>query len=105
MANGSTDMAGGINLALDELEAVEDRHVDVGDDEVELGGREAAQGVDAVRLFLTLMIAHHQGGVEMAEAVLARTDVPQVVSLATGIERAQQAEIVAMRELLAQLPA
>lgn len=71
----------------------------------EIDELEAAQGDDAVRLFLTLMIAHHQGGVEMAEAVLARTDVPQVVSLATGIERAQQAEIVAMRDLLAQLPA
>lgn len=65
---------------------------------------EAAHGVDAERLFLTLMIAHHEGGVAMAEAVLARTDIPQVVSLARGIERAQQAEIVAMRDLLAGLP-
>ena len=64
----------------------------------------AAQGEDAVRQFLTLMIAHHQGGVEMADAVLARTDVPQVVSLATGIQRSQLPEISAMQELLAALP-
>jgi uncharacterized protein (DUF305 family) len=60
----------------------------------------AATGDDAVRLFLQLMIPHHQGGLEMAEAVLARTDVPQVVSLATGIQRAQQAEIRVMEDLL-----
>lgn len=66
---------------------------------------DAASGDDAVRLFLTLMIAHHQGGVEMAEAVLARSDVPQIVSLAGGIERSQLAEITAMQDLLAALPA
>lgn len=65
----------------------------------------AATGDDAVRLFLELMIVHHEGGVDMAEAVLARTDVPQVVTLATGIETAQLAEIDAMRALLAKLPA
>jgi uncharacterized protein (DUF305 family) len=70
----------------------------------EIDELEAADGEGAVRLFLTLMIAHHEGGVEMAEAVLARTDVPQVVSLATGMERAQRAEIVAMQGLLADLP-
>jgi uncharacterized protein (DUF305 family) len=64
-----------------------------------------ASGVEAVRLFLTLMITHHEGGVDMADAVLARTDVPQVVSLATGIRTAQLAEITAMQDLLAQLPA
>lgn len=64
----------------------------------------AARGGDAVRLFLQLMIPHHQGGVEMAEAVLARTDVPQVVSLADGIRRAQRAEIRVMEDLLAALP-
>jgi len=64
-----------------------------------------ATGDDAVRLFLELMITHHEGGVEMAEAVLARTDVPQVVTLATGIETAQLAEIDLMRDLLAKLPA
>ena len=69
----------------------------------EIDELEAASGEDAVRLFLTLMIAHHEGGVEMADAVLARTAVPQVVSLATGIRTAQQAEITAMQDLLDDL--
>lgn len=64
----------------------------------------SAGGEAAVRVFLTLMIAHHRGGVAMADAVLARTDVPQVVSLATGIRGSQQAEITAMLEMLAGLP-
>jgi uncharacterized protein (DUF305 family) len=72
--------------------------------DAEVAALDAATGDDAVRLFLTLMIAHHEGGVAMADAVLARTDVPQVVTLAQGIRRAQQAEIDAMRQLLAALP-
>lgn len=70
----------------------------------QLDALRAATGDDAVRLFLELMIPHHEGGLEMADAVLARTDVPQVVSLATGIRRAQQAEIVVLQDLLAALP-
>jgi uncharacterized protein (DUF305 family) len=61
----------------------------------------AATGVEAERLFLTLMIAHHRGGLEMAEGVLARTTVPQVVSMAKGIIVAQQADIDAMQAMLA----
>lgn len=65
----------------------------------------SATGEPAVRLFLELMIAHHQGGLEMAEAVLARTAQPQVVALATGIETSQRAEVLVMQDLLAKLPA
>lgn len=64
----------------------------------------AATGDEAVRIFLELMIVHHEGGLEMAEAVLARTDVPQVLDLAGGIQRSQSAEITVMRDLLARLP-
>lgn len=71
--------------------------------DAEVAELEAATGDAAVRLFFTLMIAHHEGGVEMADAVLARTDVPQVLTLANGIQRAQRAEIEAMQELLAAL--
>jgi uncharacterized protein (DUF305 family) len=71
----------------------------------QLAALRAATGDDAVRLFLELMIPHHEGGLEMADAVLARTDVTQVVSLATGIRNAQRAEIVVMQDLLATLPA
>ena len=59
-----------------------------------------ATGVEAEKLFLTLMIAHHQGGLAMAEGVLARTTVPQVVSMAKGIIVSQQSDIDAMQQML-----
>lgn len=58
-------------------------------------------GVPAEKLFLQLMIAHHQGGVEMAEAVLARSSNPVVTNLANSIVQAQQSEIGLMQDLLA----
>jgi uncharacterized protein (DUF305 family) len=60
----------------------------------------AATGVEAEKLFLTLMIAHHRGGLEMAQAVLARTTVPQVVDMANGIIVSQQSDIDAMQAML-----
>jgi uncharacterized protein (DUF305 family) len=62
-------------------------------------------GADAERLFLELMIAHHEGGVEMAEAVLERTDERVVRTLATGVVTAQSGEITYMHDLLDRLPA
>jgi uncharacterized protein (DUF305 family) len=60
-----------------------------------------AEGVDAERLFLQLMIAHHEGGVEMAEAVIARSDHPLVTPLARGMVQLQAKELDYMAELLA----
>ena len=68
----------------------------------QLARLKAATGVEAEKLFLTLMIAHHRGGLEMAEGVLARTTVPQVVSMAKGIIVAQQSDIDAMQKMLDQ---
>lgn len=62
---------------------------------------EAATGVDAERLFLELMIEHHVGGVDMAEAVIERSRNAVVVTLATSIIQAQRSEIGYMEELLA----
>ncbi|MFM2353922.1 MAG: hypothetical protein RLZZ608_1328 [Actinomycetota bacterium] len=62
---------------------------------------ENATGVEAERIFLELMIAHHQGGVEMAEAVLARSAQPQVTTLANGMVMLQSKELDYMAELLA----
>lgn len=52
--------------------------------------------------FLRLMIAHHRGGVEMAEAVLAATDVPVVRDLAQKMVAGQSAEIDLMNEMIAK---
>lgn len=62
---------------------------------------QGATGVEAERIFLELMIAHHQGGVEMAEAVIARSAQPQVTGLAEGMVMLQSKEIDYMSELLA----
>jgi uncharacterized protein (DUF305 family) len=58
-------------------------------------------GVEAEKLFLQLMIAHHKGGVEMAEAVEARTTNPLVLALAKAVVFAQSGEIDYMNDLLA----
>jgi uncharacterized protein (DUF305 family) len=60
------------------------------------------EGVEAERMFLELMIEHHRGAVEMAEAVLARSDYPVVVSLAEAIVRSQESEIGLMEDMLAE---
>ncbi len=61
----------------------------------------AASGVDADRIFLSLMIEHHRGGVEMADAVLARSDRKEVVTLARAMKSAQTSEIAVMEQMLA----
>lgn len=63
----------------------------------------AARGTDAERQFLTLMIAHHKGGVEMAQAYLQRGDDPMVTAFANKIVMTQKAEISAFSQLLTQL--
>jgi uncharacterized protein (DUF305 family) len=59
-------------------------------------------GVEAERYFLTLMIAHHKGGLEMAEALLDRSDYRPVVQLATGVVTVQTTEISVMEAMLAE---
>lgn len=59
-------------------------------------------GVEAERLWLELMIAHHRGGVAMAEAVLARSQDREVLAFATGVVTTQESEITAMEQMLAE---
>lgn len=56
-------------------------------------------------LWCQLMLRHHLGGVEMAGAVLDRTDERQVRELAQRIEQGQAAEIVVLQGLLTRLGA
>jgi len=62
---------------------------------------EAASGVEAERIFLELMIRHHQGALDMSEAVLDRSDHPPTRAFAEAVLVSQQAEIDLMRQLLA----
>jgi uncharacterized protein (DUF305 family) len=50
--------------------------------------------------FLRLMIRHHQGALPMAEAILERSQRPEVTKLAQKIDVSQQAEIRGMQALL-----
>jgi uncharacterized protein (DUF305 family) len=51
-------------------------------------------------LFLRLMIPHHQAAIPMAEAILERTDRPEVEQLAEAMANSQQLEIQMMQEML-----
>ena len=59
---------------------------------------------DADRDFATMMIPHHQGAVEMAEAELRFGRDPVLRRLAQGIIVEQRQEIAVMRQALAALP-
>jgi uncharacterized protein (DUF305 family) len=59
---------------------------------------------DADRDFAAMMIPHHQGAIDMAEAELRFGRDPQLRRLAQGIIVEQQQEIVVMRQVLLTLP-
>lgn len=59
-------------------------------------------GVEAERLFLELMIAHHRGAVEMAEAAQELADTTVVRRLADSIVKSQESEISLMERMLAE---
>lgn len=60
----------------------------------------AADGLEAERVFLTLMIAHHRGAVEMAEALEPRTTNAAALAFAKAVVASQQAEIELMTGML-----
>jgi len=66
----------------------------------EMTGLENASGGEFDRLFLQMMIAHHEGAVEMARAEQADGQNPQATELAKRIESTQTDEIERMRALL-----
>lgn len=62
-----------------------------------------ATGEDAERLYLELMIDHHEAGADMAEAAVELVDEPDVRELARKMAEGQLIEIAEMKKLLAQL--
>lgn len=63
----------------------------------------AAEGTEAVRLFLTQMIGHHEGAITMAEQEISAGKYPEAIELCRAIVTSQTAEIVEMKGLLAGL--
>lgn len=66
----------------------------------DLAGR---RGGDAARQFVSLMIEHHRGAVEMSTQVLEAGDNSWVQSLASHVVGEQRREIGAMQRMLASL--
>ncbi len=64
---------------------------------------DAAQGPEAAKLFLTQMIAHHEGAVMMAKTEESDGKNPEAIELSKTIIRAQEKEIQEMKDLLAKL--
>ena len=59
-----------------------------------------AKGGEAEVLFLELMIAHHIGGIEMAEAEVELGNEELVTNFAQGMVEAQTSEVENMERLL-----
>jgi len=60
-----------------------------------------APGVDASKLFLTQMIAHHEGAITMAQTEIKDGQYPAAVAMAHSIVTSQQQEIDTMKGILA----
>ena len=69
--------------------------------EADLVALAESSGADADRLFVELMVAHHQGGLHMAEFAATEAENAEVRSLAESIAEGQQGEVVEMEDRLA----
>jgi uncharacterized protein (DUF305 family) len=63
----------------------------------------AATGDDASRIFAELMIAHHRGGVDMAQYALENAENDAVRSFAQSMIRGQSAEIAELQAVADEL--
>jgi uncharacterized protein (DUF305 family) len=60
---------------------------------------EASTGAEFEKLYLTGMIKHHQGAIDMLSMISSSTN-PEVVTLRENIRKTQTAEIKQMQDLL-----
>lgn len=70
--------------------------------DAELDRLRAAEGEEADVLFLQLMITHHLGGVQMAQAAVDTVSHPDVLRLAETMVITQESEVDLMARLLAE---
>lgn len=66
----------------------------------EMAQLESLSGAEFDQVFLTMMIEHHEGAVEMARTEQTDGQFPDAIALAETIEAAQNKEITTMRGLL-----
>ena len=67
----------------------------------DLAKLKTASGADFDRMWLQMMIAHHQGAISMANQVIGESSNPQVTQLAKAVVAGQTQEISTMQQLLA----
>ena len=68
----------------------------------DMAALDSATGVEASRLFLTQMIEHHQGAIDMAKIELQYGKDPEVRKMAEKIIADQEKEIAEMKAWLAK---
>ena len=66
----------------------------------QMAALEAASGPDFDRLFLEMMIEHHEGAIEMAQTELEDGEDADALDLAQSIADSQAAEVEEMQALL-----
>jgi uncharacterized protein (DUF305 family) len=71
---------------------------------MDAGMRQAPMNGNPNHDFVTMMMPHHQGAVDMAKAVLLSTQDPEIRNLALGIIAEQQVEIQVMQAWLQHHP-
>ena len=62
-----------------------------------------SRGVEADKIFATLMIAHHKGGLHMAEYAKSNAKNKEVIAFADSIIQSQESEIYELEKALSQL--
>lgn len=93
MADGGHDMTNMSGMMMDGMMS-----------DADMKRLESSTGTAFDRLWLELMIQHHEGAVRMAKDELADGKNPDAKALAQAIITSQQAEISKMNALLAALP-
>jgi uncharacterized protein (DUF305 family) len=71
--------------------------------EAEIAQLTAATGVDFDRMFARMMIAHHNGAIQMCRDMMANGSNAQAKALATTIEQTQTAEVATLQAILDRL--
>jgi uncharacterized protein (DUF305 family) len=69
----------------------------------EMADLEQATGEDFDRMFTLMMMAHHNGAIQMCQDIAASGANPDVKALAATIEQAQSAEVDRLRTILNRL--
>jgi uncharacterized protein (DUF305 family) len=71
--------------------------------QAELDSLAAATGDEASKIFATLMINHHNGGIAMAKYAIEHASNNDVINMAKSMVKGQQAEVSELQAILDSL--